>query len=91
MKQPYAASTLSRKYKATGIDPAVISTLKEYLTACANFYYVLEIPEAKKIAAIAVPGDLFDTLLPILARDGSLPFILSPRRNYMTMERMTSS
>jgi hypothetical protein len=80
VKQPYAASTLSRKYKATGIDPAVISTLKEYLTACANFYYVLEIPEAKKIAAIAVPGDLFDTLLPILARDGSLPFYIEESR-----------
>lgn len=76
MKQPYAASTLSKKYKATGIDPAVISTLKEYLTACANFYYVLEIPEAKKIAASAVPGDAFDPLLPIFARDGSLPFYI---------------
>ncbi len=76
MKQPYAASTLSRKYKATGIDPAIISTLKEYLTACANFYYILEIPEAKKITASAVPSDQFDTLLPILARDDSLPFYI---------------
>lgn len=80
MKQPYAASTLSKKYKATGIDPAVISALKEYLTACANFYFILEIPEAKKIAASAVPSDQFDALLPILARDGSLPFYIEESR-----------
>ena len=80
MKQPYAASTLSKKYKATGIDPAVISALKEYLAACANFYFILEIPEAKKIASSVATTEQFDILLPIFARDGSLPYYIEESR-----------
>ena len=80
MKQPYAASTLSKKYKATGIDPAVISAPKEYLTACANFYFILEIPEAKKIASSVATTEQFDILLPIFARDGSLPYYIEESR-----------
>ena len=49
MQKPYAESTLRKKYRETAIDHSLIDLVKDYLNACAFFYYILEIDEVWKI------------------------------------------
>ena len=34
--KPFAASTLAKKYKETGLAPETIGILKEFFISCAN-------------------------------------------------------
>ena len=78
MKAPYAAATLRRKYKETGIEN--IEQIKAYLTACSNFYYILETDEAWVILKdkCGINKEEFNTLLSIMGRDEKLPFYIVP-------------
>ena len=78
MKKPYAESTLKRKYKETGIEPERIMKAQAYLTACANFYKIIEIKDVWKVIGkkCGVTKTEFDALLPIFSRDGSLSFYI---------------
>lgn len=71
MKKPYARSTITKKYRATGVPSDTIDQVKDYIDACANFYYLLEMDEAKRIIldCVDIIEEQFDTLLPFLARD----------------------
>ena len=77
MKPPYAESTLRRKYKATGIEN--IGQVSTYLTACSNFYYIIEVNDVWKIISkkCGITRKEFDTLLEIMARDDSLAFYIA--------------
>ena len=74
MLKPFARSTITKKYRATRISSDIISTVRDYLNACANFYYILEMDEAKRIILdrVDITEEQFDTLLPILMRDDDL-------------------
>lgn len=82
MKPPYAESTLRRKYRATGIEN--IGQVQEYLTACSNFYYIIEMEDVWKVIGgkCGVIREEFDSLLPIMARDGSLAFYIAPENEF---------
>lgn len=49
MLKPYARSTITKKYRATGVSSDAINLVKDYIDACAGFYYLLEIDEAKEV------------------------------------------
>ncbi len=78
MNKPYAPSTLKKKYRDTGITPEKIEKVKEYLVACANFYKIIEIKDAWRVIGekCGVTKTEFESLLPIFARDESLPFYI---------------
>ena len=78
MQKSYAESTLRKKYRETAIDHSLIDLVKDYLNACAFFYYILEIDEFWKIIQkrSVITKEQFDTLLPILRRDDSLECVI---------------
>lgn len=78
MKKPYAESTLRRKYRETQIPYLKINALQEFLSACANFYKIIEIKDVWRIIGkkCGVTRAEFDTLLPIFSRDDSLSFYI---------------
>lgn len=86
MKKPYAESTLRRKNKETGIEEDKIDTLIDYLTACAEFYQIVELkyvwPAIQKACKkIGVTKADYDKLIPIFERDEAVmntSFALSP-------------
>ena len=82
MKPPYAESTLRRKYRDTGIEN--IGQVQEYLTACSNFYYIIEMEDVWKVIGgkCGVIREEFDSLLPIMARDDSLAFYIAPENEF---------
>ena len=65
MLKPYARSTITKKYRATGVPSDIISTVKDYIDACACFYYLLEMDEAKRIILkrVDISEDQFNLLL----------------------------
>lgn len=78
MKEPYAKSTLSRKYRETGIPKDSITAVQVCLRACANLYGIIEIDDAWRVIRSYCGMDraAFDRLLPIMSRDGKMPFYL---------------
>lgn len=76
MKKPYARSTLKQKYKETGLDPRLREKARAYLTACANFYKIIEAKDAWKVFGdqCGITREELSTLLAIFARDDSMPF-----------------
>lgn len=78
MKKPYAQSTLKRKYRETDLGEEKIARIFNYLNACAHFYQILEIKEARNIAVRQgnVSQKELDKVLPIMERDDSLDFYI---------------
>ncbi len=76
MKKPYAKSTLERKYRETGLDPRLREKAQAYLTACTNFYKIIEAKDAWKVFGdqCGMTREELSTLLAIFARDDSVPF-----------------
>lgn len=80
--KPFAESTLAKKYKETELSPETIEILKKFFISCACLYGAIfaedmwqvykellgkgEVPRVKQ-------KDIYG-LLPILRRDGSMPF-----------------
>ena len=84
MLKPYAQSTLTKKYRATGIAKDIIESVKDYIDACANFYYLLEMEEARRIILehISITEEQLDLLLPLLARDDDLDAYIIPESEF---------
>ena len=83
MRKPYAESTLRKKYRECGVEPDRITVIAEYLMACANFYQILEMKEARKILASqgGVTQEEMDAVFPIMERDGFLDFGMINQRD----------
>ena len=86
MLKPYAESTLRKKYRETGIDHSLIDLVKDYINACASFYYLLEMDEAKRIILdrVAISEEQFNVLLPILMRDSHLEGHIVPETEFFS-------
>lgn len=84
MLKPYAESTLKKKYRATGIDPDVILQVQDYIDACANFYYVLELDEAWKIIRkrVHITRRQFDALIDVICRDERMDAYIVPESEF---------
>ena len=96
MKKPYADSTLKSTYKQTRIQQEKINTMIIYLTACVNFYKLIELEDAWRVIGKKCKkfGDVsrtdFDALVPSFARDSHLLSIWSRKKNSMLMVRIRS-
>lgn len=86
MLKPYARSTITKKYRATGVPSDIISTVKDYIDACACFYYLLEMDEAKRIILkrVDISEDQFNLLLPLFARDDDLEGYIVPESEFFS-------
>ena len=80
MLKPYARSTLNKKYRATGVNADILWEVKDYIDACAHFYYLLEMDEARRIilSRVDITEEQFETLLPLLSRDDDLEGYIVP-------------
>jgi len=86
MLKPYAKSTITKKYKATGVPSDIISSVRDYINACAAFYYLLEMDKAKRIILdrVDITEVQFDVLLPLLARDDDLEGYIVPESEFFS-------
>lgn len=80
--KPFAASTLAKKYKETGLSPETIEVLKKFFISCACLYGAIFAVEAWDVyKQVRDKGEMpkirqkdFLGILPVFRRDGSLPF-----------------
>ena len=86
MLKPYAKSIITKKYRATGVPSDVISAVRDYIDACAAFYYLLEMDEAKCIilTRVDITEEQFDLLLPLLTRDDDLEGYIVPESEFFS-------
>ena len=86
MLKPYARSTITKKYRATGVPSDTISTVKDYIDACASFYYLLEINEVKHIILdrVDITEEQLSILLPLLSRDDDLEGYIVPESEFFS-------